>query len=144
MCPSAERLRAHVRLSPRGVTLRDDVQTMLAAIAAAVVRPDETALSMTLEITSRRDQVRDITGRMSELNALAQSVAAGAEEGASGAEEMRAPAAKLGDAAKGFRTRDWQAREDRAATPAKGAVKRPPARAPVHRSPAPDTEAVGV
>lgn len=32
------------------------------------------------------------------------------------AEEMRAQAAKLGDAAKGFRTRDWQARDDGALT----------------------------
>jgi methyl-accepting chemotaxis protein len=114
-------IEAAVQDADRGVTLRDDVQRVLSAIATAVERVDETAASMTMEITSQRDQVRDITGRMSELNSLAQSVAAGAEEGAAGAEEMRTQAAKLGDAAKGFKTRDWSSRED-----ANGVVTRVP------------------
>jgi methyl-accepting chemotaxis protein len=114
-------IEAAVQDADRGVTLRDDVQRVLSAIATAVERVDETAASMTMEITSQRDQVRDITGRMSELNSLAQSVAAGAEEGAAGAEEMRSQAAKLGDAAKGFKTRDWSSRED-----ANGVVTRVP------------------
>ncbi len=125
-------IEAAVQDADRGVTLRDDVQRVLAAIAIAVERVDETASSMTKEITSQRDQVRDITGRMSELNSLAQSVAAGAEEGASGAEEMRAQAAKLGDAAQGFKTRDWNSREERdrgannGRETARGATRRPP------------------
>ncbi len=118
---------AAVRDADEGVTLRDDVQRVLAAIASAVERVDETAASMTMEITTQRDQVREISGSMSELNALAQSVAAGAEEGASGAEEMRAQAAKLGEAAEGFRTRDWEAREQRGPAPAWGMTTRPPA-----------------
>ena len=117
-------IRAAVTDADHGVSLRDDVQQVLGAIAAAVDRVDETAASMTLEITSQRDQVRDITRRMSELNDLAQSVAAGAEEGASGAEEMRTQASRLGDAAKGFKTRDWTNREKRD----RGAVRRPAVR----------------
>ena len=117
-------IQAAVTDADHGVSLRDDVQQVLGAIAAAVDRVDGTAASMTLEITSQRDQVRDITRRMSELNNLAQSVAAGAEEGASGAEEMRTQALRLGDAAKGFKTRDWTSREERE----RGAVRRPAVR----------------
>lgn len=102
-----------VRDADHGVALRDDVRDVLVAIAEAVERVDATASSMTMEATSQRDQVRDITDRMGELNSLAQSVASGAEEGASGAEELRSQAAHLGDAAKGFKTRDWQSRESR-------------------------------
>ncbi len=121
-------IEAAVLDADQGVMLRDDVQRVLAAIATAVERVDETAASMTTEITAQRDQVRDIGGSMSELNALAQSVAAGAEEGASGAEELRAQAAKIGDAAKGFKTRDWENRETHLQPAARGVVKRPPAR----------------
>ena len=123
-------IEAATQDADRGVTLRDDVQRVLSAIASAVEQVDETASSMTRELTLQRDQVRDITGRMSELNSLAQSVAAGAEEGASGAEELRAQAARLGDAAPGFRTRDLEAREERGKAPTRGATKRPPARRP--------------
>ncbi|MCC7055753.1 MAG: nitrate- and nitrite sensing domain-containing protein [Gemmatimonadaceae bacterium] len=132
-------IEAAVQDADRGVTLRDDVQRVLGAIATAVERVDEMAAGMTREITSQRDQVRDITGRMSELNSLAQSVAAGAEEGASGAEEMRAQAARLGDAAKGFKTRDWANRDRREPTGRGGATKRPPvpaARPPARPAPA--------
>lgn len=136
-------IEAAVHDADSGVTLRDDVQTVLAAIAAAVERVDETAASMTMEITAQRDQVRDITSRMSELNRLAQSVAAGAEEGASGAEEMRAQAAKLGEAAEGFRTRDLETREANPGSGTRGAVKRPPARQrPGAQAPRPDGGAV--
>jgi methyl-accepting chemotaxis protein len=140
-------IEAAVQDADRGVELRDDVQRVLSSIAAAVERVDETASSMTMEITSQRDQVRGITGRMSELNSLAQSVAAGAEEGASGAAEMKSQAAKLGDAAKGFKTRDWATREerdrlDKAAM--RGAVKRPPASRPSRAAtPAPASEFAG-
>lgn len=123
-------IEAAVKDADRGVTLRDDVHKVLALIADAVERVDETAASMTMEITAQRDQVRDITGRMSELNSLAQSVAAGAEEGASGAEEMRAQATKLGEAAQGFRTRDLETRQPQGSAKTRGAVKRPPARQP--------------
>jgi methyl-accepting chemotaxis protein len=126
-----------VQDADRGVILRDDVQRVLLAIASAVERVDETASSMTMEITTQRDQVRDITSRMSELNSLAQSVAAGAEEGASGAEELRSQAAKLGDAAKGFKTRDWATREERERS-AKGAIQRPPRSR--SKAPAPERE----
>jgi methyl-accepting chemotaxis protein len=127
-------IEAATQDADRGVTLRDDVQRVLSAIASAVEQVDETASSMTRELTLQRDQVRDITGRMSELNSLAQSVAAGAEEGASGAEELRAQAARLGDAAQGFKTRDLEAREQHAHPP-RGATKRPPARRPGNGQP---------
>jgi methyl-accepting chemotaxis protein len=102
-----------VRDANRGVSLRDEVQAALAAIATAVERVDATATSVTAETSAQRDQVRGITDRMGELNSLAQAVAAGAEEGASGAEELRSQAAHLGDAAKGFKTRDWRSRAQR-------------------------------
>jgi methyl-accepting chemotaxis protein len=137
-------IEAAVLDADQGVLLRDDVQRVLAAIAAAVERVDETAASMTAEITAQRDQVRDISGSMGELNALAQSVAAGAEEGASGAEELRAQSAKLGDAAKGFRTRDWERRDAHAPAQLGGAVKRPPAKRPsAEPAPTADLEPVG-
>ncbi len=123
-------IEAAVLDADQGVILRDDVQRVLAAIARAVERVDETAASMTAEITAQRDQVRDISGSMSELNLLAQSVAAGAEEGASGAEELRAQSAKLGDAAKGFKTRDWQTRDSLATPARRSALKRPSAQRP--------------
>jgi len=113
---------AAVQDANQGVALRDDVQSMLAAIATAVERVDATAASMTMESSAQRDQVEGITARMGELNALAQSVAAGAEEGASGAEELRSQAMRLGEAAQGFKTRDWSAREARDAE--KGEVKK--------------------
>ncbi len=94
----------------RGVALRDDVQQMLSAIAEAVERVDLTAAGMATEILTQRDQVNDIEGRMSELNVLAQSVAAGAQEGASGADQLRAQALHLGNAARHFKTRDLDSR----------------------------------
>ena len=97
---------AAVHEADRGVLLRDDVQRVLSAIASAVEQVDETAASMTMEITVQRDQVRDIAGRMSELTNLARSVATGAKEGAQGAEQMRQQASALGDAAKGFKIFD--------------------------------------
>ena len=103
---TSEMIEAAVQDADRGVVLRDDVARVLGAIAAAVERVDETASRMMTEITAQRDQVRDITARVSELNSLAQSVAASAIEGASSAEEMRSQASTLRDAAKGFKTRD--------------------------------------
>lgn len=90
----------------RGVSLRDHVQETLRDILTAVERVDGVAASMTTESQAQRDQVRGITARIGELNAIAQSVAAGAEEGAASSEELRAQAKRLAEAAQGFKTRD--------------------------------------
>ena len=90
----------------RGVQLRDHVQETLRDILKAVERVDGVAASMTAETQAQRDQVRGITSRVGELNAIAQSVAAGAEEGAASSEELRAQAKRLAEAAQGFKTRD--------------------------------------
>jgi methyl-accepting chemotaxis protein len=94
----------------RGVQLRDRVQTTLQDILNAVSRVDAVATEMRGASQSQRDEVKKVLGSMGELNVLAQNVAAGAEEGASGAEELLAQAATLADAAKGFKTRDVETR----------------------------------
>jgi methyl-accepting chemotaxis protein len=93
-----------VAAAARGLQLRDDVATTLAALCASVEQVDAVATSLGDESGEQQQQVRSLTARMDELDAVAQSVASTAEEGAASAEELRAQAARLTETAHQFRT----------------------------------------
>lgn len=92
------------RDTAHGVELRDRVQGTLRDILSSVQRVDNVANEMRLEALGERDQVKQITERASEMNTLAQSVAASAEEGAAASEELLAQSQVLSDTVQEFRT----------------------------------------
>lgn len=83
-------------------------------ILASVSRVDLVANEMRAEALGERDQVKKITERAGEMNSLAQSVAASAEEGAAASEELLAQSQVLSDTVQEFRT-DAEVRRPRRA-----------------------------
>jgi methyl-accepting chemotaxis protein len=92
------------RDTAHGVALRDRVQSTLRDILSSVSRVDQVANAMRAESLGQRDQVKQITERAGEMNSLAQSVAASAEEGAAASEELLAQSQVLSDTVQEFRT----------------------------------------
>lgn len=88
----------------RGVVLRSEQEKALAQILVAIRDVDGVAIRMRDGLAGQRDRVQEATTTMRDLNAVVQSVAASAEEGASSSEELHANAAILSSTTSRFET----------------------------------------
>ena len=88
----------------RGVILRSQQEKALEQILAAIRNVDGVANRMRNGLGGQRDRVQVATATMRDLNAVVQSVAASAEEGASSSEELHANAAILSSTTSRFET----------------------------------------